>query len=276
MEKYLNNIMLTPQLVEINITELCNRTCSFCPRSSGYPNLNLNMDIKTAKEIAKQSKSFTKNIHIVGRGEPLLNPNFIEIVKVFAKDFSVKIVTNGDHLHKYIDSLHNILNLHSGKHKITYCLYDDELQYENALETYGKYNDILLYKTYDTGNNLYDNTLSKKQWLDNRAGFMYSKESSSPCYIPSNRVYIDYNGDVNLCCHDWKYKHVFGNILKNPITKIWTSYMLKLKINLAKGNRKCVKACSECNVTYDPLELVYKDYKINQSQRLMHLGIDHV
>ena len=40
--------------VEINTTELCNRTCVFCPRHdrSVYPNRNLNMSLKTAEEIA--------------------------------------------------------------------------------------------------------------------------------------------------------------------------------------------------------------------------------
>ena len=266
--------MLTPLLVELNITELCNRTCSFCPRSLDYPNLNLNMDIELAQEIANQCIGFTENIHLVGRGEPLLHPDFIDIVKVFAEDFSVKIVTNGDHLYKYIDQLHAILNLTSGKHKITYCLYDNDAQYNNANKLYGEYKDIFLYKTYDTGENLYDDTLSKKQWLDNRAGYFYKTKSSAPCYIPTNRVYIDYNGDVNLCCHDWKNKHVFGNIKDNHINNIWNTRMKSIKIQLANGNRQCLDACKGCDVEFDPLSLVYKhEYEITQFQRLKHLGI---
>ena len=112
-------INLKPHLVEINLTELCNRTCSFCPRSSGYLNQNLNMSVNTAEIIKEQSLNFVNNIHLVGRGEPLLNPDFLEIVKIFSKNFSVKIVTNGDHLYKYIDELDDMLDLNSGKHKIT-------------------------------------------------------------------------------------------------------------------------------------------------------------
>lgn len=40
-----NKKLLGLSLVEINPTELCNRTCSFCPRNDPevYPNQNLNI-----------------------------------------------------------------------------------------------------------------------------------------------------------------------------------------------------------------------------------------
>ena len=36
--------------VELNVNELCNRTCVFCPRVDPkiYPNLNLHMDLELA------------------------------------------------------------------------------------------------------------------------------------------------------------------------------------------------------------------------------------
>ena len=40
--------------IEINLTELCDRKCSFCPRSSGYPNHNLNLSVTNAKKIKTQ------------------------------------------------------------------------------------------------------------------------------------------------------------------------------------------------------------------------------
>ena len=32
-------------IVDFMLTELCNRTCVFCPRAVDYPNLNLHMNI---------------------------------------------------------------------------------------------------------------------------------------------------------------------------------------------------------------------------------------
>ena len=71
-----NKKLLGLSTVEINPTELCNRTCSFCPRSDPnvYPNRNLNMTIDTAENISNQllDANFTGDIHITGFGEPTL------------------------------------------------------------------------------------------------------------------------------------------------------------------------------------------------------------
>ena len=42
--------------IDINITELCNRKCIFCPRvdPDKYPNQNINMSIDLAKNIGSQ------------------------------------------------------------------------------------------------------------------------------------------------------------------------------------------------------------------------------
>ena len=42
--------------IDINPTELCNRTCEFCPRFDPkiYPNQNLHMDIDIANKIREE------------------------------------------------------------------------------------------------------------------------------------------------------------------------------------------------------------------------------
>jgi radical SAM protein with 4Fe4S-binding SPASM domain len=265
---------MNPHLVELNITELCNRTCSFCPRAWDYPNQNLNMTLSIADLIAQQCIGFTDNIHLVGRGEPLLHPEFLDIVRIFSKNFSVKIVTNGDKLYDYIDELDNILDLQSKNHTITICLYDDDNQYNHFKLLYSKYNDVKLYKTYDTGNNLTDDTLAKQQWLTNRAGAMpvnRLKNKNAPCYLPVNRVYIDYDGSVNLCCHDWKYKTVYGDIKKTSIATIWNNDLLNIKRKLVAGDRSCTNECSNCDVVDDPLKYIYNDYLDKQNLRIIQL-----
>ena len=50
-----SNPMSSLLTVEISTTELCNRTCVFCPRhdSRVYPNRNLNMSLEMATAIAE-------------------------------------------------------------------------------------------------------------------------------------------------------------------------------------------------------------------------------
>ena len=75
--------------VEINPTELCNRTCSFCPRGNGYPNKDEHLTIDDAYLIKNRLDEFEYQgiIIISGKGEPLLNPDILEIVNVFKNEW---------------------------------------------------------------------------------------------------------------------------------------------------------------------------------------------
>lgn len=264
---------MTPQFIELNITELCNRECSFCPRAHGYPNLNLNMSVETAKVIREQAKGFVDTIHIVGRGEPLLHPDICSIILVLAQDFKIRIMTNGDHLHKHIDELHDLLDLNSGKHRITISLYDGEEQYEEMKSLYEKYDNISYYKTYDTGQGTSDSVFNQKHYITNRAGALYTSKSNEPCYIPLNRMFIDWDGSVNLCCHDWTEKATYGNIHDKNIKDIYRFITNKYGKELIQGNRTCTRQCSSCDVSSDdPLKFVYEDWIENQNRRIQLLG----
>ena len=89
--------------VEINTTELCNRTCVFCPRHDPavFPNRNLHLTVKGAQTIAEElaNNQYRGKISFSGFGENLLNPNFVEIVKEFhfyLPTATLECNTNGD------------------------------------------------------------------------------------------------------------------------------------------------------------------------------------
>ena len=101
--------------VEINATELCNRTCVFCPRHDPevYPNRNLNMTPQDAFNIARKLKDadYTGRISFSGFGENLLNKKFTQIIKnfrlVLPKNW-LECNTNGDVLtSKNVNSLYD-------------------------------------------------------------------------------------------------------------------------------------------------------------------------
>ena len=57
--------------------------------------------------------------------------------------------------------------------------------------------------------------------LSNRAGMMAKAEYKiselntslkKPCYYPSYTFFLDYNGDVLMCSHDWAKKNILGNL----------------------------------------------------------------
>ena len=85
--------------IELNINELCNRTCEFCPRYDPkvYPNQNLHMKADTAELLIEQTRDFVNRYTITGRGEPLLCKNIYEILSVFRiHNVPFHITTNGD------------------------------------------------------------------------------------------------------------------------------------------------------------------------------------
>ena len=49
-------------IVDFMLTELCNRTCDFCPRAVDYPNLNLHMNL----DLFNKSITGTGNVNITG------------------------------------------------------------------------------------------------------------------------------------------------------------------------------------------------------------------
>ena len=89
--------------IELNINEICNRVCPFCPRANPekYPNQNIHMSVELANNIADQLSDigFTGIVNISGTGEPLLTKHVVDIVKEFGdRDIHIEIVTNGDML----------------------------------------------------------------------------------------------------------------------------------------------------------------------------------
>jgi len=83
-----NTIYLEP-------TGHCNLRCTICPRHTTGEKLD-SMSMNTYLRIAEQLFSRTKNINLVGLGEPLLHKNIIEMVAVGKKyNSSVSISTNG-------------------------------------------------------------------------------------------------------------------------------------------------------------------------------------
>ena len=263
---------IVPYFIEINITELCNRKCSFCPRAHGYPNLNLNMSLETAIKIRNQARGFVDTIHVVGRGESLLHPCFLDIIAVFSQEFKIRIMTNGDKLDQYIDKLHEALDLNSGIHRITISLYDNDDQYNNLKKMFANYSDIHYYKTYDTGQGTDNDDFNQQHYITNRSGALYDANSNAPCYIPLNRMFIDWDGTVNLCCHDWTEKATYGSVHTETLQSIYKYIINKFGKELIKGNRLCTVQCSNCDVsTTDPLKHVYPDWITEQEKKIKAL-----
>ncbi len=92
--------------VYIEITNKCNFSCSFCPRT-GRPLAD--MDAVLFARIAEEVKPLTDQIYLHVMGEPLMHPNFSELIQIcFDKGLPVAITTNGSMLNT--ESAESLLN----------------------------------------------------------------------------------------------------------------------------------------------------------------------
>lgn len=222
--------------IEINPTELCNLDCSFCPRSTFYPNINSHMSLEVASEIRDQmlAANFSGVLSITGRGEPTLHNQFVELVSIFAGySWKLKMHTNGKRFSLYEDFIL------SNFHDIHYNCYDCDP--EVISEKYKHLDNLsVIYKPKD-------------KWFDNatnRAGSFSTNylPDDKTCEVLFHKMFIDIDGTYRLCCEDWKEKVSLGNIFeKNIVDYIEDdSDLSNYRRKLIHGNRS-KSPCMSCN-----------------------------
>lgn len=89
--------------VYIEITNLCNLSCDFCPQTKRTPEF---MKFETFNKILEQIKPHTEHIYFHLKGEPLLHPEIDKFLDLSCeKGIKVNITTNGTLIKKIKDKL---------------------------------------------------------------------------------------------------------------------------------------------------------------------------
>ncbi len=89
--------------IYIEITNICNLACSFCPKTKRKPQF---MDVETFEKILKGIKDHTEYIYFHVKGEPFLNPEIDRFLDLsFEYGFKVNITTNGTLISKVKDKI---------------------------------------------------------------------------------------------------------------------------------------------------------------------------
>lgn len=249
--------------IELNINEICNRKCVFCPRVDPkvYPNQNIHMEIETAKNIAQQLKelNFSGIVNISGTGEPLLTRHIVDIVREFGeRGIHIEIVTNGDILRRR-KGRELIKNLYqAGLQQFVVSLYDGPEQIKIFDELFASCKiDKSLYSLRDRW---YDESEDYGLLYTNRAGNIgfehlsttakqkLMKSGKSSCFYTHYSMMIDWNGDALLCCQDMYNRTVkFGNVKDRHLIDIWRdAKLMEFREKLKRGDRSS-SPCNNCN-----------------------------
>ena len=186
-----------------------------------------------------------------GFNEPLLNKNIytnISQTRKYLPNAKIELITNGDVLNEK-----RILKLfESGLSTLLISVYDGPEDMAKFTKMCKNLN--LESEQYVIRNRYLPPEKNFGITMSNRGGLMENAEHSipslkkslkTPCYYPSYTFFIDYNGDVLMCSHDWGKKNVLGNLNKEKIIDVWLSKnAMKSRKNLSNGNREF----SPCNV----------------------------
>ena len=236
--------------IDLNITELCNRKCTFCPRHDPekYPNQDLHISIPLIEKMAAELASLQWQgiVNICGYGEPLMCPHVVPVVQILSdRGIQVEIVTNGDRVTAPLaKALHA-----AGLRKLVISLYDGPQQrerFQNMLREEGD-------DFYVLRDRWYDATADYGLVLTNRAGVLSNGPDANAyrehaCYYTHYMMTIDWNGDVLLCVQDWNKRVKMGNAFSQSLVEIWSSHLWsRFRRRLLQGERSKLDPCCHCN-----------------------------
>ena len=246
-----------PTEIEISESGTCNRTCSFCPRSaSSFIDKKEFITTTLHEKLCTELKelNYKGTIRYSGFVEPMLDKNIFNLIYMarnYLPECNIEMVTNGDPLNlKRLKKL-----FESGLNKILISAYDgkeESQKLEDLCVSAG-----LGEKQYIVRHRYYSEDQDFGITLSNRSGLMTDAEFKidalkeplkNPCYIPSYTFFLDYQGDVLMCPHDWGKKVILGDFKKEKLLDIWFSNKSKsIRKMLNKSNRN-MEPCNVCDV----------------------------
>ncbi|MDC3104666.1 SPASM domain-containing protein [Candidatus Pelagibacter bacterium] len=246
-----------PSEVEISESGICNRKCSFCPRSA--PDFKDVKEFITPKLHSKlindlKEQSYKGVVRYSGFVEPLLDKNIFNLiheVKTKLPEARSELVTNGDVLNK--TRLKKLFK--SGLTTILISVYDgpeDATKFDNLCKEADLNSDqFVIRHRYYSEDKDFGITISNRAGMMEKAEYKIKsldKALNEKCFYPSYTFFMDYNGDVLMCPHDWGKKIILGNMNNSTFLEIWTSKKaIKIREQLSRANRN-FSPCNVCDV----------------------------
>lgn len=253
--------------VQVQTISWCNRSCPFCP-SQKFPRKVEFMSLETYQRVLDELASigFSGRFSPYLQGEPLLDkrlPELVAMARATLPRAKLLIQSNGDAL-----TVEKGLALfEAGLHKMIINCYDDKDQLarvQNILRdlaaqrpdiSVGKARFSHMVRAEPPGKIKLEIAIENKTWwqadtAENWAGNIpgaLTKPLKKWCFRPFNQLFVHFNGNVVLCCCDWKGEVVFGNLMEASLLEIFHGPVAtQYRENLAKKNRR-MKLCEVCN-----------------------------
>lgn len=259
-----------PFTVLIEPTEGCNLGCKFCGlrgmREKGTKPW-YHMSLQTAEKIAKEIEQacWKSKIVFAQHGEPTLNPQIFEIIKIFRSHLpnnKMHMYTNGYGPNKsknpdsYVDKL-----FENGIDNIIVDCYSENGDW-NFVNKLKKERNLVI---YEKGVPLYTNSKKKRilllppieldennkmtRKLANHCGAAAPLDKSynnKRCAMPFRELAFRYDGNVSLCCDDFRGEYPIANINDTNIVDLWNHDKFKAARIMLYNYSRNFKPCNGC------------------------------
>ena len=268
----------------LDISEVCNLMCPMCSCTILHKDKNRAvMQLNTFETIIQKIKNYAGFIFLTGKGEPLLNPNFIEFVKICKKEgIRVGTSTNCTPLteelsRKIIESgLDYIIFPLESTNKADYEKIRVGANFETVVRNINRF--LLLKKQLESDIFVVLQSLSSEKKL-NKYYKLYKKQimalfkenykyidsirlkplidfhkvkhwHTKPCLLLWRNAFINFEGNVLSCFADTNEIYVFGNLLQENMMNIWNSEKMQYlrKMNTKPETMNKLETCQYCDL----------------------------
>ncbi len=244
-------------VVEISNSGVCNRKCSFCPRSDpNYKEVNDFISKELHHKIFYELSQLNYSGMVIYSGyvEPLLDKKIyssISEARKFLPNAQIEIITNGDVLN--LERLKMLFD--SGLSTLLISVYDGPKEEEQFYKLCKKANlrddQYVIRNRYMSSDKNFGLNISNRSGTLKNASYVIpplKKALSSVCNYPAYTFFIDYNGDVQMCSHDWAKKFIAGNVKNEKIIDIWLNKNFKKARENLLNAKRGFSPCNKCDV----------------------------
>ena len=272
-----------PNTMKLELTEGCNLRCRMCGiqgirEKAGGPYKYMTIDTATRIASQMQKANWNSKIEFAMRGEPLMNPNAVEIVSIFRKHLPnthIMLTSNSLPLLKGKGVAENVTALfNAGLNIMALDAYKASTKAIEKVRVFGNQsNSIDMYDYIDGENRASPYTRVKPtarrifimqdmeevimsgNKVGTKVGSNHAGVGLPPleeplvarCARPFREMTIYHDGSVPLCCNDWRGKFMCGDLNNQDILDIWDGPILNAaRVHLYARDRN-FRPCDVCS-----------------------------
>lgn len=271
-----------PREINLETTNLCNLRCISCPQRGEMTRKRGFMKFDLFKKIIDEASGNVRNIQLHLFGEPLLHPDINKQLEyAYKKGINLGVFTNAglltkdkaEALAKYASRV--IISFNGSTKKTYECIQvgsnfeqtSEKIKYFlNYVREHGrcrvKLKFLQMKENYDeaegflkewkkySGKGINVSVVKEHDWagqLENLPSWKDGAQKRHPCFLLWKMMAIGWNGDVGVCCYDFNFPYILGNLNKQKIVDVWNGEKYrKLREIHTKGEFGKLSLCKNC------------------------------